>query len=201
MSSGKTKEFSVSGASTPLTAVAAEPLSIAESVPPIAQVPVVKPSGKKSLSSQILTKASNGIKKDSAPSVVGTGPKDTVEVINIPAAGEAQEAQDTLPKAHKNGSPTHSAKGSISSSLSITKLQNGGPSGGKGLNADQESQQQSTSETPSPRDKIKEGGSGKKYNREALLEEYHSLQKERKALRKRNIQAQTNIAQYMRKHR
>ncbi len=29
---------------------------------------------------------------------------------------------------------------------------------------------------------------------------YHQYQKERRELRKRNLQAQTNIAQYMRKH-
>ncbi len=39
-----------------------------------------------------------------------------------------------------------------------------------------------------------------KKRREELLEKYHSLQKEKRELRKRNAQAQTNICQYMRKH-
>ena len=40
----------------------------------------------------------------------------------------------------------------------------------------------------------------KKAHREGLIETYHRLQKQKKDLRKRNLQAQTNIAQYMRKH-
>ena len=39
-----------------------------------------------------------------------------------------------------------------------------------------------------------------KVRREDLLEKYHSLLKEKKELRKRNAQAQTNICQYLRKH-
>ena len=36
--------------------------------------------------------------------------------------------------------------------------------------------------------------------REDLLEKYHQLLKEKRDLRKRNAQAQTNICQYLRKH-
>ena len=141
-------------------------------MPPVAKVLSTKSASRTSLSTQNVTKASNGIKKDSAPPVVGNGSKDSGEVINVPAAGEAAaETQDTLPKTHKNGSPTHSSKGSLSSSLSSSaKLAQAKSLGGKGLNADQESQQPSLPQTPSPRDKRKEGGSGKKYNRHPLLE-------------------------------
>ena len=40
----------------------------------------------------------------------------------------------------------------------------------------------------------------KKAHRDGLIETYHRLQKQKKDLRKSNLQAQTNIAQYMRKH-
>ena len=113
-------------------------------------------------------------------------------------------AQEGVSKAHRPGSPAHSSKGSISSSISSSiKTQQTKAKPGKVLQADHDmrSRHQSSSHTPSPREKRKEESSGKKYNREALLEEYNALQKERKALRKRNLQAQTNIAQYMRKHR
>jgi dynactin complex subunit len=36
--------------------------------------------------------------------------------------------------------------------------------------------------------------------RDNLLEKYQSLQREKRELRKRNAQAQTNICQYLRKH-
>ena len=215
MSSGKTKEFFVSGASTPLTAVAAEPLSITESVAP--QPPPPKASAAKAFKKKPFgqsggeKKSFDDTKKDSVVTATESVSKDPGEVVNVPTATETVDAQESLTKAHKPGSPTHSSKGSVSSSLeSSAKVQQqhktkpGLPLGGKILNAEQDlrSRQQSTSHTPSPQGKRKEEvPSGKKYNREALLEEYNALQKERKSLRKRNLQAQTNIAQYMRKHR
>ena len=202
--SGKAKDFFVSGASTPLTAVAAEPLSITESVAP---APPPKPSlvkaSKKKLLSQSDKKSVDDLKKDNVQST-DTGSKGNVEANNVPPPDvEPEETQENMGRAHRPGSPTHSSKGSISSSISSSVKTQNKSRPGKILQPDQDarSRQPSSSHTPSPREKRKDESSGKKYNREALLEEYNALQKERKALRKRNLQAQTNIAQYMRKHR
>ena len=213
MSSGKTKTFSVSGASTPLTAVAIEPLSITEPAPPTTHSKSKSSSRKLTRSnvetSQTASKPTNEVKKETvSKDAAGESTKDSVEVVTTAAA----EPQDVLPEtAPHDGSPPQSSKASLASSISSSakppqnKLPSGASPWGLGLaSGDQaiQSQQQSIQRTPSPKDKRKDvGSSGKKYNREALLEEYAALQKERKALRKRNLQAQTNIAQYMRKHR
>ena len=42
---------------------------------------------------------------------------------------------------------------------------------------------------------------GPRTPRDELLDQYHSLYKEKRDLRKRNIQAQTNIVQYFRRHK
>ena len=206
MSSGKAKDFFVSGASTPLTAVAAEPLSITESVapPPPPKTSLPKASRKKILS-QSDKKSLDDIRKEEIQST-DTSAKVTGVVPNVPPPDvEPEESQEVLSRAHRPGSPAHSSKGSISSSISSSiKTQQIKSKPGKILQAEHDMRSprhQSSSHTPSPREKRKEENSGKRYNREALLEEYNALQKERKALRKRNLQAQTNIAQYMRKHR
>ena len=204
MSSGKAKDFFVSGASTPLTAVAAEPLSITESVaPPPPPKPSITKAPRKKLLSQVEKKSVDEPKKDIVQST-DPGSKGPGEPSNAPLDVEAEETQEAISRVHRTGSPTHSTKGSLSSSLSSSiKTHQTKSKPGKILQPDQDmrSGHQSSSHTPSPREKRKEEGSGKKYNREALLEEYNALQKERKSLRKRNLQAQTNIAQYMRKHR
>ena len=207
--SGKAKDFLISGASTPITAVAAEPLSITESVAPIPppKTAAANPFTKKT-SAKSEKRSIDAAKKDNAaPNIESGGEK-----VNPPPT-DPTEPPEMITKPQKPGSPTHSSKGSISSSLSSSlKAQQPqksktvmNPFGVKVPSTDQQdarSRQLSSSQTPSPRDKGKEdSSSGKKYDREALLEEYHALQKERKSLRKRNLQAQTNIAQYMRKHR
>ena len=224
MSSNKTKTFSVSGASTPLTAVAAEPLSISESVAPPPQPREKsssdKSSSKKSAAALFSSKKINGAKKDIPEP--GIPVKDSGGT--VAPTEEDGEVPDAAPqKAAQNGSPTHSSKASsaksyLSASVPL-KQQPGKPQAGpwgvgktqvnnipSASEQQQLQSQQLSSQTPSPRvgDKKRKdttGGSGIKYNREALLEEFNALQKERKALRKRNTQAQTNIAQYMRKHR
>ena len=206
MSSGKAKDFFVSGASTPLTAVAAEPLSITESVapPPPPKISAGTVSKKKSFG-QIEKRSLDDVKKDTVAKATEGVSKESKETAYVPTTAEQPETQDNLARLHRNGSLEGSLSSSISSSIKAqrTKSKPSVLAGGKILHADQDlrSREHSSSHTPSPRDKRKEEGSGKKYNREALLEEYNALQKERKALRKRNLQAQTNIAQYMRKHR
>ena len=207
--SGKSKDFLISGASTPITAVAAEPLSISESVAPIPppKTAAANPFTKK-ISAKSEKRSIDATKKENAaPNVESGGEK-----VNPPPT-DLTEQQDMITKTQKPGSPTHSSKGSISSSLSSSLKAQQPQKSKTGINPfgmkiqgndqpDARSRQLSSSQTPSPRDKGKEdSSSGKKYDREALLEEYHALQKERKSLRKRNLQAQTNIAQYMRKHR
>jgi hypothetical protein len=206
MSFGQTKDAFVSGASTPLTAVAAEPLSITESVPPPPPSKVSSGTAiKKKTFSPFDKRSLDDVKKDIVAKETESVSKDSRETANVPTTAEQPEAQENLATSQRNGSRSNSLSSSISSSIKTqrTKSKPSVSTGRKILHAEQDlrSRELSASHTPSPRDIRKEEGSGKKYNREALLEEYNALQKERKALRKRNLQAQTNIAQYMRKHR
>ena len=119
MSSGKAKDFFVSGASTPLTAVAAEPLSITESVAP---APPPKPSlakaSRKKILSQSDKKSLDDLRKEEIQST-DTGAKVTGVIPNNPPPDvEPEEIQEGLSRAHRPGSPAHSSKGSISSSIS-----------------------------------------------------------------------------------
>ena len=152
--SGKAKDFFVSGASTPLTAVAAEPLSITESVaPPPPPKALVAKASKKKLLSQSEKKSVDEPKKDIVQSS-DPGSKALGDPSNVPPDVEPEETHETLSRVHRTGSPTHSSKGSLSSSISSSiKTHQTKSKPGKILQPDNDmnSRHQSSSHTPSPR--------------------------------------------------
>ena len=102
------------------------------------------------------------------------------------------------------GSPTHSSKGSRCSSASsareVAPKMTMTPWGALPAAAPP-SQHDETAEAQRQQELREERArQAKKAQRDAMIETYNRLQKQRKDLRKRNLQAQTNIAQYMRKH-
>ena len=120
---------------------------------------------------------------------------------NFQQLAENQDPDATSPVGSPDGSGTHSPSGSplqeslqekapspVPAKMAMT------PWGGFKTTVPQQNSQQN--QEPDLH-QIKQSN---KADREALLETFHKLQKERRDLRKRNLRAQTNIAQYMRKH-